>query len=175
MVDSMHVGFNVNSAPTYNMERTTGLSYSELVRQCLVSVGDDLQNIEHIMAEQNLINVMVAADPSSAFRDVLVSQRIVTWSASIMKVVNSRYDEVPNKSDAPGHPNWHACTLVMITCILGLSFRVGDARPALEAIKAKVLHLGEWCSVTFNFDRNPGESHLSSRGVFLFRSLGPKN
>lgn len=156
-IEFIHVLHAVKPEKERNIERITGLPYSELVRQCLVSVGGNLQDMKNSMVQLDTLNIMVSGDPSPVFRDVLASQKILTWSASIMKAVNSRRDEIPDEHGPPGYLNWHARTMLVFKFILRRSERAADARPALEAIKSKVLHLVEWCLADPAGDPTRGE------------------
>ena len=105
-----------------------------------------------IRAQQSdVINAMVIVDNSPALNDVIASQRIITRSASTMKLLRSHLDEFPNTHAPPNKPhnrNRYGRTIMMIHTVLGQACFEEDRRPVIEAVTSKLLHLVEWWSST---------------------------
>lgn len=138
----------VEATGELNIEKMTGLSYYELIRQCLTSAPHDLdprKSLIHI----SLVMSMIRVDNSPVFQDVVVSQNIVSWSASVMKLAIPHYRKIVVISipQDPGFGyNLYNHMISMFRTILDRACVSRDERPAVEAVNAKVLHLVEWWS-----------------------------
>ena len=133
----------------WNLQELTGLCYSELIRQCLISAEMDDAIIR--AQQSDVINAMVIVDNSPALNDVIASQRIITRSASTMKLLRSHLDEFPNTHAPPNKPhnrNWYGRTIMMFHIVLGQACFGEDRRPVIEAVTSKLLRLVEWWSST---------------------------
>jgi hypothetical protein len=131
----------------WSVERMAGLPYSELIRQCLTSVGHDPQDLAIPMIETNLIVSMVEIDNSPIFQDVLALQKIISWSMSILKPEMSHHEEIAVISRLPDQVvehNWYDRMILMFRLILDRACVTGDDRPAVEAANSNVLHFVEW-------------------------------
>jgi len=133
----------------WNLQELTGLCYSELIRQCLISA--EMDDVIIRAQQSDVINAMVIVDNSPALNDVIASQRIITRSASTMKLLRSHLDEFPNTHAPPNKPhnrNRYGRTIMMIHTVLGQACFEEDRRPVIEAVTSKLLHLVEWWSST---------------------------
>jgi len=125
-----------------NLAEMTGLPYSELVRQSLTSAGNNPRDLSVALPEVGLIISMVLLDDSPVFQDVIASQMVVTWSASIMMLAMSKYEELFS-----GDPNeLYDRTISTLGSVLCRACLTGDRRPAVEVVDSKVLHFVEWRS-----------------------------
>jgi len=149
--------------PQWNLEDLTGLSYSELVRQCLACEGYKEFDVGNRMLQMDLIGTMTACDHSLGLQEAIVSSNFVTWAASFMRLVISQPREnAPVDRNAPGNPLclvWYDRCISMLVEILERACETQDVRPAVQAVNSKVLHLLEWRSSTA-YDRELGALRL---------------
>jgi hypothetical protein len=129
-----------------NVEKMTGLPYFELVRQCVTSAGHDPEDLKIPIVEINLLISMIHIDGDPVFQDVIASQKIVTWSASIMRLAMSYHESIFVTVRQKGRRLDHQLYDRMISTfeiILGRACVTGDDRAAVEAVNCGVLHLVE--------------------------------
>jgi len=138
--------------PQQNLEDLTGLPYSELVRPCLACEGYEEFDVGNRMLQLDLIGTMTACDDSLGLQEAIVSSNFVTWEAAFMRLVISQSRKnVPvdrNPPDDPLRLDWYDRCIAMLVKILERARETQDARPAVEAVNSKVLHLLEWWSST---------------------------
>lgn len=129
-----------------NVEKMTGLPYFELVRQCVTSAGHDPEDFKTPIVEINLLISMIQIDGDPVFQDVIASQKIVTWSASIMRLAMSHHESIFVSVRQKGRRLDHQLYDRMISTfkiILDRACVTGDDRAAVEAVNCGVLHLVE--------------------------------
>ena len=129
-----------------NIEKMTGLPYSELVRQCVTSAGHDPEDVKIPILEMNLLISMIHIDGDPAFQDAIASQKIVTWSASIMRLAMSHHESIFVTVRQKGRRLDHQLYDRMISTykiILDRACVTEDDRAAVEAVNSGVLHLVE--------------------------------
>jgi len=151
-----------------NTEEMTGLPYSELVRQSLTSAGNNSRDLRVALPEVDLIMYMVLFDDSPVFQDVIASQMVVTWSASIMKLAISKYEDI-----FLGDPGGLYDRMISaLGIILDRACVTGDRRPAVEVVDSRVLHFVEWWSCGIS-GRKPEDIRAICEAVFTLLISAP--
>lgn len=139
-----------------NVAALTGLSYDQLIRQCLDApgngkFGDTLEQpqIYSQMHHLSTINILLDVDHSPALNAVVSTQHLISYSATLMKAIETTpqyaHDTDPNR-DSSSY-DWHDSMILMWRDIFVEALERKDERPAVEAFDTKVVFLLEIWSV----------------------------
>lgn len=146
----------------FSVAAITGLSYGEILDQCLIPLPDSPRKVENQMLQMELVSSILAVDRCKDLLDSYLAHGITPYVATIMRRTWDTYREtLVNRHHAADGLIWHDHMVVMWSVILDMD---SGARVAIEIVEAKCLFILERWSISAS------DQWLSNFCTLLLRS-----